>query len=72
MLIIEYGGFWNRFVVFFIDGIIIFMAVGYFGFVLEGFYRVVGGISEGVGDLGFFLGFIFGWFYYVIMESFVK
>ena len=68
----EYGGFWNRFVAFFIDGIITSMAAGYLGFVLEGFYRAAGGTSEGAGDLGSFLGLILGWLYYAIMESSAK
>ena len=68
----EYGGFWNRFVAFFIDGIIISMAADNLGVVLEGFYRAAGGTSEGAGDLGFFLGLILGWLYYAIMESSAK
>ena len=68
----EYGGFWNRFVAFFIDGIITSMAAGYLGFVLEGFYRAAGGTSEAAGDLGSFLGLILGWLYYAIMESSAK
>ena len=68
----EYGGFWNRFVAFFIDGIITSMAAGYLGFVLEGFYRAAGGTSEGAGDLGSFLGLILSWLYYAIMESSAK
>ena len=68
----EYGGFWNRFVAFFIDGIIISMAADNLGVVLEGFYRAAGGTSEGAGDLGSFLGLILGWLYYAIMESSAK
>ena len=68
----EYGGFWSRFVAFFIDGIITSMAAGYLGVVLEGFYRAAGGTSEGAGDLGSFLGLILGWLYYAIMESSAK
>ena len=68
----EYGGFWNRFVAFFIDGIIISMAADNLGVVLEGFYRAAGGTSEGAGDLGSFLGLILSWLYYAIMESSAK
>ena len=68
----EYGGFWNRFVAFFIDGIIISMAADNLGVVLEGFYRAAGGTSEAAGDLGSFLGLILSWLYYAIMESSAK
>ena len=68
----EYGGFWNRFVAFFIDGIIISMAADNLGVVLEGFYRAAGGTSEGAGVLGFCLGLILGWLYSAIMESSAK
>ncbi len=68
----EYGGFWNRFAAAFIDGVILSIGGILLGGLLGVFYGLAGGTSEGASVLGFFLGIIWNWLYFAIMESSAK
>ncbi|NES64587.1 MAG: hypothetical protein F6K24_04640, partial [Okeania sp. SIO2D1] len=68
----EYGGFWNRFVAFFIDGIITSIGSIIICVVLGNLYEAGGGSNEGSAVIYFFVSFLFIWLYFAIMESSVK
>ncbi|MDJ0515324.1 MAG: type IV pilin-like G/H family protein [Trichodesmium sp. MO_231.B1] len=72
MLVTEYGGFWNRFAAAFIDGVILSIGGSFLGGLLGVFYGLAGGTSEDASVLGFFLGIIWNWLYFAIMESSAK
>ncbi len=76
--IVRYAGFWNRFVAYLIDGILVFI-VGTGAGAVVGFLLGVnvalrgGGAKQGAGTvIGFVVGTLTSWLYWSIMESSAK
>jgi len=67
--IMEYAGFWRRFVANIIDAIIINIFGFIIGFIFGFMYGFSTGTTEGVEVLSFILGILIGWVYYAGLES---